>query len=81
MVLEGPSRRRPTCTVWERFFTPCWLGGAPFAGTTLVDTLEMVRTQTPEPPTLLNSRVPRDLEIICLKCLQKEPERRVSQRA
>ena len=51
-------------------------GRAPFAGTTLVDTLEMVRTQTPEPPTLLNSRVPRDLEIICLKCLQKEPERR-----
>ena len=51
-------------------------GRAPFAGTTLVDTLEMVRNQTPEPPTLLNSRVPRDLEIICLKCLEKEPERR-----
>ena len=51
-------------------------GRAPFAGTTLVDTLEMVRTQTPEPPTLLNSRVPRDLEIICLKCLEKEPQRR-----
>ena len=51
-------------------------GRAPFAGTTLVDTLEMVRNQTPEPPTLLNSRVPRDLEIICLKCLEKEPQRR-----
>ncbi len=51
-------------------------GRAPFAGTTLVDTLEMVRSQTPEAPTLLNSRVPRDLEIICLKCLEKEPQRR-----
>jgi tetratricopeptide (TPR) repeat protein/predicted Ser/Thr protein kinase len=51
-------------------------GRAPFAGTTLVDTLEMVRNQIPEPPTLLNSRVPRDLEIICLKCLEKEPQRR-----
>ncbi len=53
------------------------LGGrAPFAGTTLVDTLEMVRTQTPELPSALNSVVPRDLEVICLKCLEKEPQRR-----
>ncbi len=53
------------------------LGGrAPFAGTTLVDTLEMVRTQAPELPSALNSLVPRDLEVICLKCLEKEPQRR-----
>jgi eukaryotic-like serine/threonine-protein kinase len=51
-------------------------GRAPFSGTTLVDTLEKVRSQTPEPPRLLNPRVPRDLEIICLKCLEKEPQRR-----
>jgi eukaryotic-like serine/threonine-protein kinase len=51
-------------------------GRAPFAGTTLIDTLEMVRTQTPEPPTFLNPQVPRGLEIICLKCLEKEPQRR-----
>ena len=36
----------------------------------------MVRSQTPEPPSALNSRVPRDLEVICLKCLEKEPQRR-----
>ncbi len=51
-------------------------GRAPFAGTTLVDTLEMVRNQSPEAPSMLNSRVPRDLEVICLKCLEKEPQRR-----
>jgi serine/threonine-protein kinase len=51
-------------------------GRAPFTATTLVETLDMVRTQSPEPPSLLNARVPRDLEIICLKCLEKEPRRR-----
>ncbi len=51
-------------------------GRAPFAGTTLIDTLDKVRTCLPEPPSLLNKRVPRDLEIICLKCLEKEPHRR-----
>ena len=51
-------------------------GRAPFAGTTLVDTLDKVRTCSPEPPSRLNAHVPRDLEIICLKCLEKEPSRR-----
>jgi tetratricopeptide (TPR) repeat protein len=51
-------------------------GRAPFSGTTLVDTLEKVRHEMPEPPTQLNSTVPRDLEVICLKCLEKEPSRR-----
>ncbi len=51
-------------------------GRAPFAGTTLIDTLDKVRTCLPEPPSLRNKQVPRDLEIICLKCLEKEPSRR-----
>ena len=51
-------------------------GRAPFIGTTLVETLDMVRTQYPEPPSRLNPRVPRDLEVICRKCLEKEPGRR-----
>jgi tetratricopeptide (TPR) repeat protein/predicted Ser/Thr protein kinase len=53
-------------------------GRAPFTGTTLVETLDMVRTQYPEPPSKLNPRVPRDLEVICRKCLEKEPARRYS---
>jgi eukaryotic-like serine/threonine-protein kinase len=51
-------------------------GRAPFTGTTLLETLDKVRTQYPEPPSRLNPRVPRDLEIICRKCLEKEPGRR-----
>jgi tetratricopeptide (TPR) repeat protein len=51
-------------------------GRAPFAGTTLLETLDLVRTQAPEPPSLFNSQVPRELEIICLKCMEKEPTRR-----
>ncbi len=51
-------------------------GRAPFAGTTLFETLDRVRTHAPEPPSLFNPKVPRALEIICLKCMEKEPGRR-----
>jgi tetratricopeptide (TPR) repeat protein len=51
-------------------------GRAPFAGTTLLETLDLVRTHAPEPPSLFNPKVPRELEIICLKCMEKEPQRR-----
>ena len=51
-------------------------GRAPFGGTTVLETLEQVRERTPEPPRKLNPRVPRDLEVICLKCLEKDPRRR-----
>ena len=38
--------------------------------------MDVVRGHHPEPPTKLQPQVPRDLEAICLKCLEKESGRR-----
>ena len=51
-------------------------GRPPFKGETLLETLELVRTTDPVAPRHLRVRLPKDLETICLKCLQKEPGRR-----
>ncbi len=46
-------------------------GRPPFRAATAVDTLLMVLEQDPVPLRSLNPTVPRDLELVCLKCLQK----------
>ncbi len=51
-------------------------GRAPFAGPTLDSVLLQLREADPVPPRRLNPTVPRDLETICLKCLEKVPEAR-----
>ncbi len=51
-------------------------GRPPFQGASSAETLDQVRNQDPVPPRRLNGRIPRDLETICLTCLEKAPNRR-----
>jgi WD40 repeat protein len=51
-------------------------GRPPFRAGTPLETVLQVIEREPEPPCRFNPRVSRDLETICLKCLQKEPRRR-----
>jgi hypothetical protein len=51
-------------------------GQPPFKGATAAETLMQVMTEEPVPVRRLQRKVPRDLETICHKCLQKEPARR-----
>src|SRR5262249_1398819 len=50
-------------------------GRPPFQGTTLLETVQMVRSAEPVPPSRLQPRLPSDLETICLTCLRKEPHK------
>jgi WD40 repeat protein/serine/threonine protein kinase len=51
-------------------------GHPPFNADTVTATLRLVTEADPLSPRLLNPNVPRDLETVCLKCLEKEPAKR-----
>jgi WD40 repeat protein/serine/threonine protein kinase len=54
----------------------CLTGRPPFRAPTVSDTLLQVLRTEPVSPRLLQPQVPGDLDVICLKCLQKDPARR-----
>jgi tetratricopeptide (TPR) repeat protein/tRNA A-37 threonylcarbamoyl transferase component Bud32 len=51
-------------------------GRPPFRGPTALETVFQVLNEMPVPVRRLQPKVPRDLETICLKCLEKEPKKR-----
>jgi tetratricopeptide (TPR) repeat protein/tRNA A-37 threonylcarbamoyl transferase component Bud32 len=53
-------------------------GRPPFIAETVVATMGLVKEDDPIPPRQVQPGVSRDLEIICLKCLQKSPQQRYS---
>jgi serine/threonine protein kinase len=48
----------------------------PFSGVGRDQVLAQILQKDPTPPRKLNPRVPVDLETICLKCMEKDPDRR-----
>jgi len=75
----GRVRAIAPCTdVWAlgAILYECLTGQVPFRGTTVFETLELVLTSEPVPPRRRLPGLSRDLETICLRCLEKEPARR-----
>jgi serine/threonine protein kinase len=56
-------------------------GRPPFRAVTPLETVLQVLSDPPVLPSLLQRKIPRDLETICLKCLEKNPERRYASAA
>src|SRR5436309_5225138 len=53
-------------------------GHPPFAGGTTYETIRLLLNTDPRQPRLLNPKIDRDLSTICLKCIEKDPQRRYS---
>ena len=51
-------------------------GRPPYSGSTAIETIHLMLYQEPLPPSRLRRDLPRDLETICLKCLDKAPVKR-----
>ena len=54
----------------------CLIGRPPFIGASPIETMLQITQVEPIPPRQILSTIPRDLEIICLKCLRKDPSQR-----
>lgn len=77
-LLGGSERARPASDIYGlgAVLYMCLTGRPPFVGSSAGAILAQLPDKEPIPPHLLQPGLPRDLETICLKCLEKSPERR-----
>jgi WD40 repeat protein len=68
----------PAADVWALgvILYECLTGRPPFLADTPVETMRQVLESEPVPPRRLQAGVPAELDVICLKCLEKEQSRR-----
>jgi hypothetical protein len=77
-ALGRTAEMGPPADVWALgvILYRCLAGQVPFAGDSMLQTLDLVRSAAPAPPRRHVPGVPAELEALCLRCLDKEPARR-----
>ncbi len=68
----------PACDIYSlgAILYDALVGRPPFSAATIIETIQQVRHADVISPLKLQSKIPRDLETICLKCLRKDPTKR-----
>jgi hypothetical protein len=79
-ILGGAEKARVESDIYGlgAVLYACLTGRPPFVGASAAAVIAQVSDREPLAPRLLQPAIPRDLETICLKCLEKAPERRYS---
>jgi serine/threonine-protein kinase len=81
--IDGAKRVGPTADVYAlgAILYECLAGRPPYKAATAIDTLMKAMEEDPPPPSHYRPELPRDLEAICMKCLERNPNHRYASAA